>query len=627
MKFTELDLDANLLKAAEEAGFVECFPVQEETFKRTLDGMDVTVQSQTGSGKTAAFLITIFQQLTTGEKFRGKKALVIVPTRELATQIEEDARELGKYMPFKIGSFFGGIGYAQQEAILREGVDIMIGTPGRLIDFSHQKKINLLDVGILVIDEADRLFDMGFLPDLRKLLRKMPPAQERLTMLLSATLGLRVSSLAWEYMNGAEEIEIDPEQVTVETITQELYHVSSAEKMRLFLGIMKKVNPKNAIIFTNTKHAAEEICKRMELNGYKSQFLIGDLPQKKRLRIIDDMKEGRISFLVATDVAARGLHVDDLDLVVNYDIPEDAENYVHRIGRTARVGKSGLAVTFACEKYVFGLEAIEKYIGQKIPVLSFTEEDFLEDKSAGMRIHTERYGRDRDEREGGRHGRGRDGEHRSRHEGRDDHRREGGRRPYNTEGEGFRPREGFRRPESAAKPPLPGSESRLPDDAAAAAEGSSRTERPFRREDSRPNRGHGRRGERRDGPSGSEERQPAGTGSPAPGSPRKKMSNDERLAFYREKYGEDFEGRGGAPGRTGARDSQPGSGERKHGRREHGGRYGRQDNPRDDRQKPVQQDDTKQTGTNQKPEKDQNQDAKKPGLIGKIFGFFKKKKE
>ncbi|MDR1932784.1 MAG: DEAD/DEAH box helicase [Spirochaetales bacterium] len=599
MKFTELNLDERLLKAAEEAGFIECFPVQEETFKRTLTGLDVTVQSQTGSGKTAAFLITIFHQLTTGEKYKGKKALVIVPTRELATQIEEDARKLGKYLPFKIGSFFGGIGYGVQEALLREGVDLMIGTPGRLIDFSHQKKINLLDVGILVIDEADRLFDMGFLPDLRKLLRKMPPAQERLTMLLSATLGLRVSSLAWEYMNGAEEIEIDPEQVTVETITQQLYHVSSAEKMRLFLGILKKVNPSNAIIFTNTKHAAEEISKRMELNGYRSQFIIGDLPQKKRLRIIDDMKEGRLSFLVATDVAARGLHVDDLDLVVNYDVPEDAENYVHRIGRTARVGKSGLAVTLACEKYVFGLEAIEKYIGQKIPVLSFTEEDFSEDKSAGMRIYTERYGRGRDEREGGRRterrGRG----------ARDEPRREGGRRRPYAAGEDFRGRQ-------------------------QAAEGApvGNAEDSPRREEFRPNRGRG--------PRRADETQRT---APADGQqakrvsgPGKKMNKEERLAFYREKYGENFEGASAG--------TRPASGERKHSRRERGGKHGRQDTPRRDRQKPGAPGQpafggpaAQQSRPDHKPQppaaeaQGQNADAQKPGLLGKILGFFKGKKE
>jgi ATP-dependent RNA helicase RhlB len=563
MKFTDLNLDERLLRAVGEAGFTECFSVQEETFKRTLQGQDVTVQSQTGSGKTAAFLVTVFQQLCTGEKFQGKKALVIVPTRELATQIEEDAHKLGKYLPYRIGSFFGGIGYGRQEALLREGVDIIIGTPGRLIDFSRQKKINLLDVGILVIDEADRLFDMGFLPDLRILLRRMPPAQQRLTMLLSATLGLRVSSLAWEYMNGAEEIEIDPEQVTVETITQEIYHVSSAEKMRLFLGIMKKVNPKNAIIFTNTKHAAEEVCRRMEINGYKSQFIIGDLPQKKRLRIIDDVKEGRISFLVATDVAARGLHVEDLDLVVNYDVPEDAENYVHRIGRTARVGKSGLAVTFACEKYVFGLEAIEKYIGQKIPVQSYGEADLAEDKSAGMKIRIERYGMDGHRRDRG-----------------DDRRGEG------------RARDPRRR-----RDPAPGGRpaGRMP----AEAREAEATEPP--------------RGEA--APKRKPERRPTG----------KKMSREERMVFYRDKYGEEFGGAPASPAGQRGRAS-PQAGGRKPGRESRDRRPGgRQDRFRRDRRPAGRDAGGTQEQAARPEEAREAQSPKKPGLLGKIMGFFKKK--
>ncbi len=497
MKFTELNLHPDLQKAIDEAGFTDCFPVQEQTFRRTLQGKDVTVQSQTGTGKTAAFLITIYQHLSTNPKFKGKKALIIVPTRELATQIEDDASVIGKYMPFKIGSFFGGIGYGKQEALLREGVDILIGTPGRLIDFSRQKKINLSDVGILIIDEADRLFDMGFLPDLRKLLRKMVPAEERLTMLLSATLSLRVSTLSWEYMNGPDEIQIDPEQVTVDTITQGLYHVASSEKMSLLLGIFRKFQPKNAIVFTNTKHAAEEVSKRLELNGFKSQYLMGDLPQKKRLRIIDDMKAGNISFLVATDVAARGLHVEDLDMVVNYDVPEDAENYVHRIGRTARVGKTGKALTMACERFVFGLEAIEKYIGMKIPVETIEEGLLVEDKSAGMKIHSEHWGRgDRRDRGERREGRGRPGERRHPRPERPRFQRETPAQPVGTDS-----------PSPQARP------QKRPD-----------RFRDEQRRDGRPER------ERFEG-------------RPERRGPRKgvKLTQEERLALYKEKYGENFQ--------------------------------------------------------------------------------------
>ena len=521
MKFTELNLHPDLQKAIDEAGFTDCFPVQEQTFQRTLQGKDVTVQSQTGTGKTAAFLITIYQHLSMNPKFQGKKALIIVPTRELATQIENDAAVIGKYLPFKIASFFGGIGYGKQEAQLREGVDILIGTPGRLIDFSRQKKINLGDIGILVIDEADRLFDMGFLPDLRKLLRKMVDAEERLTMLLSATLSLRVSTLSWEYMNGPDEIQIDPEQVTVDKITQTLYHVSSSEKMPLLLGILKKYQPKNAIIFTNTKHAAEEISKRLELNDFKSQFLMGDLPQKKRLRIIDDMKAGNISFLVATDVAARGLHVEDLDMVVNYDVPEDAENYVHRIGRTARVGKTGKAFTMACERFVFGLEAIEKYIGMKIPVDTIEEGLLIPDKSAGMKIYTERWGRN-DRREG-REGRGDRREGRGRPGDRRHGRPEKPRFPRETPLEGVGSQPGsLGSPSSPGSPNSPGS----PSAPGRPPKPHQDRPRPEGRKEGRPDRERFEGRPERRGP-----RKPKGV----------KLTQEERITLYKEKYGENFQ--------------------------------------------------------------------------------------
>jgi ATP-dependent RNA helicase RhlB len=387
MKFTELNLDERVLRGIEEIGFTECTKVQEKTLAATLEGKDVSVQSQTGTGKTAAFLISIMQIFSKKESMEDQRALVIVPTRELAVQIEEEARELAKYLPLKIGSFYGGVGYGIQEASLREGVNLLIGTPGRLIDFQMSGKLDMKSISAIVIDEADRLFDMGFLPDLRKMLKHLPPVSERQTMLFSATLSSRVKNLSWEYMGEAVEIEIEPEEVTVKEINQTLYHVSTNEKMALLLGLLKKIEPSNAILFTNTKHEAVKLAKRLQVNGYSCQYIMGDLPQKKRLRIIERLKSGDLQFLVATDVAARGLHVDDLSLVVNYDVPEDPENYVHRIGRTARAGKSGLAVTLACEKFVYGLEAIEKYAGVKIPVEWADEKVFVEDKSVGMRFH------------------------------------------------------------------------------------------------------------------------------------------------------------------------------------------------------------------------------------------------
>jgi len=319
------------------------------------------------------------------------RALIVVPTRELAVQIEDDAELLHEGMPeVKIGSFYGGVGYNKQERKLEEGADIIIGTPGRLIDFSRSGKIDFKTFSIVIIDEADRLFDMGFYPDIQHMLKLMRPREERQTMLFSATLSTRVRHLAWEHMNEPREIEIEPEHVTVEEIRQELYHVSKNEKFELLLYLLAKHNLENAIIFTNTKVRAVEVAKRLELNGYHVQFLMGDLPQRKRLQVIERMKSGENKFLVATDVAARGLHVDDLQLVVNYDVPEDFENYVHRIGRTARAGKSGLAVTLACEDFVYGLEAIQDFIGMKIPVMWLEEGalDSVEDKSAGIHFRT-----------------------------------------------------------------------------------------------------------------------------------------------------------------------------------------------------------------------------------------------
>ena len=365
-------------------------PVQTETFAYTLKGRDVYVQSQTGTGKTAAFLVTIFQRMAHEEPGRRTKALIVAPTRELAVQIEEEARLLGRYLDVRIGCFYGGVTYTKQEKLLRGGLDMIIGTPGRLIDFNRQGKIDFHDIGILVIDEADRLFDMGFLPDLRRILKKLPPRDKRLTMLFSATLDYRVRELAWEYMNDPAEIEIEPEQITVDGITQELYHVGCEEKLSLLLGLLAREQPENALIFTNTKHMAVEVAGRLELNGYPCEYIMGDLPQQQRLKVIEGIKNKRIRFLVATDVAARGLHIDDLSLVVNYDLPADPENYVHRIGRTARAGKTGKAVSLACDRFVYGLEAIEAYIKRKLPITWPDIELFAEDKSAGKRISADR---------------------------------------------------------------------------------------------------------------------------------------------------------------------------------------------------------------------------------------------
>lgn len=399
MNFEDYNLHELLLKGLKEAGFEHPLPVQEASLQYALSGSDLFVQSQTGSGKTAAFLIPIFQLMLARPEKRTR-ALVVAPTRELASQIEKEAKLLGRYLPFKVGVFYGGVGYTHQEQLLKQGIDIIVGTPGRLIDFNRTGKLDFSDVSILVIDEADRLFDMGFFPDLKKIIQKMPPKSARQTMLFSATLNYEVRKIAYEYMNEPELVELSPDRITVDTIEQKLYHVGSNEKMSLLLGILKNENPHNAIIFTNTKRMAHEVAIRLEKNGIQCEYIIGDLPQSKRLKIIENIKSGRLRFLVATDVASRGLHIDDLELVVNYDLPENSESYVHRIGRTARVGKGGKAISLVCERYVYGLEAIESYTKSKIPVDWADESMYVADQSRGMRIASEKDHRRRDDEKG-----------------------------------------------------------------------------------------------------------------------------------------------------------------------------------------------------------------------------------
>jgi len=381
MNFKELNLDPRLLHGIADRGYREMTDVQEQTLAKTLKGMDVAVQSQTGTGKTAAFLITLFNSMLTNNAPKRKKALIIVPTRELAVQIEKEAQLLNYHLDFSIGSFYGGVGYVRQLALLNKGLDIVIGTPGRLLDLSERGQLKLKEIRILVIDEADRLFDMGFLPDIRKILRNMPPRNVRQNMLYSATLNRFSRKIAAEHMNRPVFIEVTPEQLTVDTISQELYHVKSHIKMNLMLGILKAHAPQNALIFTNMRHSAFRLSKNLQHNGFRSQHLTGDLPQNRRLKIIDDFMAGKFAFLVATDVAARGLHIDSLEMVINYDIPQDCENYVHRIGRTARAGNSGKAISLASEGTADHLDAIESFIGMKIPVQTADIELFATDQS------------------------------------------------------------------------------------------------------------------------------------------------------------------------------------------------------------------------------------------------------
>ena len=442
MDFTEFSLDERLLKGIEAAGYVNCTPVQEQVIKASMKegskGPDLYVQSQTGTGKTAAYLIAVISGMLKAEN-AGKKCLILAPTRELAVQIEEEAKVLVGTSGLKAFSVYGGVGYEKQIATLKKGVEIVIGTPGRVIDLQEGGNLDLSNSHFCVIDEADRMFDMGFYDDLRKILKCLPEAETRQTMLFSATLNTYVKNLAWEYTRDPIEITIEAETITVSEITQELLHVSSDEKMKLLVGILKHENPESAIIFCNTKRSCEVIAKRLVINEIKAEFMIGDLPQSKRLAILNKFKAGEIKILVATDVAARGIDVDDLAMGINYDLPVEAENYVHRIGRTARAGKSGKAYTFCSEQDVYNLPAIERYIEMQIPATVAYPEQMEEDKSAGIFIKTENWRGD-DELDN-RHGyrKGRDGDIHNR--GRDNKGRNGkysGKPDYKKKSDGYK---------------------------------------------------------------------------------------------------------------------------------------------------------------------------------------------
>ena len=391
MDFTEFNLHESLMKGIEKAGYKTCTPVQEQVLKAGLTGEDLYVQSQTGTGKTASYLTLMLQQLLTVPELNGKKALIMVPTRELAVQVEEEAETLAQFTGLKTGSFYGGVGYEKQTNLLKQNVDILVGTPGRVIDLQESGTMDLSQVAFLVVDEADRMFDMGFYPDLRKLIKVLPATENRQTMLFSATLNTYVKNLAWEYTEEAKEITIEPEHITIEEIDQVVLHVSSDDKMKLLLGILKNEKPKSVIIFCNTKRSCEVIAKRLKMNEIEAEFIIGDLPQSRRLKVLESFKQGELTCLVATDVAARGIDVSDLAMVVNYDLPNEAENYVHRIGRTARAGKSGKAYTLCSEQDVYNLPAIERYVGNAIPASMASDDMFVEDVSSGVYIKTERY--------------------------------------------------------------------------------------------------------------------------------------------------------------------------------------------------------------------------------------------
>ena len=382
MNFSDFDLPYEVQQGIEQSGFTACTQVQEQVIPRAVRGEDVAAQSQTGTGKTAAFLISLFSRMIRNpvvDPGDSPQALIIAPTRELADQIFHEAERLGKFTGYRLLAVYGGIDYDKQRDTLSKGVDVLIGTPGRLIDYYKQHVYSLKKTRYLVIDEADRMFDMGFIDDLRFLLRKLPDYSKRQSMLFSATLSYRVMELAYEFMNLPEKISITPEQVTVEKVDQILYHVGKHEKVPLLLGILARERPERAIVFVNTRRAAEMVVERLVRNNWKAAAITGEIMQKKRLKLLDDFKGGRLPVLVATDVASRGIHVEGITHVINYDLPQDAEDYVHRIGRTGRAGAEGKAISLACEEYVYSLEAIEAYIGQKVPTGWATDDMYLKE--------------------------------------------------------------------------------------------------------------------------------------------------------------------------------------------------------------------------------------------------------
>ncbi|MBF0447580.1 MAG: DEAD/DEAH box helicase [Magnetococcales bacterium] len=414
MEFSELPIPEPVQAGIRDCGFSTCTAIQELTLPLTLSGRDVAGQAQTGTGKTAAFMLATLSRLvgdTTLEALKEKseaeknnpnpkntgvsrpRALLIAPTRELVVQIEQDARSLGIHTGLKVLAVYGGVDYEKQrETLIKDNVDILIGTPGRLIDYFKQKSYLVSRVEVFVIDEADRMFDMGFIADLRYLMRRLPHYEQRLSMLFSATLSHRSQELSYEYMNNPEMISTKTEFKTVNLVTQSLYHVEGDKKISLLVGLIRKnmgvplpapageeqpdlsVVVGRGILFVNTKRMGEKLQNWLLVNGIPTGYLSGDVPQAKRMKVLSRFQKGEVPILIATDVAGRGLHIDDVTHVYNYDLPENAEDYVHRIGRTARAGAKGDAITLVDENGAYNLEAIETYIGAKIDV-EWAEDD------------------------------------------------------------------------------------------------------------------------------------------------------------------------------------------------------------------------------------------------------------
>lgn len=391
-RFADLPLHPEVKQALAENGFEFCTPIQALSLPVLLQSKDIAGQAQTGTGKTMAFLVATFNHLLStpipeGRLINQPRAIIMAPTRELAIQIAKDAILLAKHTHLKVGIVYGGESYDVQRKVLDQGVDILIGTTGRIIDYVRQGIIGLNSIQAVVLDEADRMFDLGFIKDIRFLFRRMPEANQRLNMLFSATLSMKVQELAYDHMNEPVKVEIAPEEKTSKNIKEEIFYPSQEEKMRLLLTLIEEDWPEKAIVFSNTKHSCETLWSWLEGDGHRVGLLTGDVPQKKRIRILEQFTSGQLDILVATDVAARGLHISDVSHVYNYDLPDDCEDYVHRIGRTGRAGNKGMSISFACEEYALNLPAIESYINHSIPVSNYDSEALLADIPTPAKIH------------------------------------------------------------------------------------------------------------------------------------------------------------------------------------------------------------------------------------------------
>lgn len=418
-KFADLGLHPQITEGLEKKGFEFCTPIQALALPVLLTGQDIAGQAQTGTGKTLAFLTATFNHLLTTSEHEGRKpnqprAIIMAPTRELAIQIYNDAESLIASTGIKAALAYGGESYDKQLAKLEDGVDVLIGTTGRIIDFYKQKVFNLNHIQAVVLDEADRMFDLGFIKDIRFLFRRMPEPKERLNMLFSATLSYRVQELAFEHMHNPEHVVVEPEVKTGHRIQEELFFPSNEHKMALLQTLIEEEWPDRAIIFANTKHKCESIWGHLAADGHRVGLLTGDVPQKKRERILDQFTRGEVDLLVATDVAARGLHIPQVTHVFNFDLPDDCEDYVHRIGRTGRAGASGHSISFACEDYATNLPPIEKYIEHTIPFSDYDPSALIQDLPAPIRMRSNRPQQQRRTNTGGSRSGNRRSNHRSR---------------------------------------------------------------------------------------------------------------------------------------------------------------------------------------------------------------------